>query len=82
MKNKYDFRSSSDILVIGALYLEYGDKAWTMLNGMFSIVLFDEKKEKFFIVRDHIGIIPLYYGKNDEGVVYVSSELKAIEKYC
>jgi len=34
------------------------------------------------IARDHMGIIPLYMGWDEQGVFYVASELKALEGYC
>ncbi len=50
---------------------------------VFLLLLFMTVKEnEYFIARDHMGIIPLYQGWDNEGHYYVSSELKALEKDC
>jgi asparagine synthase (glutamine-hydrolysing) len=46
---------------------------------MWGIVLYDNKLKRFWIGRDHVGIIPLYWGTGKEGELYVSSEFKCIE---
>lgn len=38
--------------------------------------------DKLYFVRDHIGIIPLYWGTNDKNELFVCSELKGIEDRC
>ena len=40
------------------------------------------KNKSFLIARDHVGIIPLYYGYDINGTLFVASELKAIEGIC
>lgn len=45
-------------------------------------MLYDEEKDAFLIARDPIGVIPLYIGYDDDGTVYVASELKALEGQC
>ena len=50
-----------------------------MLNGIFAFALFDKEKNHFLIARDHIGIIPLYKGYNENGTFFIASELKALE---
>ncbi|MGB4414424.1 MAG: asparagine synthase B, partial [Paludibacter sp.] len=52
------------------------------LNGIFAFALYDIEKNVYMIGRDHIGIIPLYQGWDDEGTYYVASELKALEGKC
>ncbi len=49
---------------------------------MFSIIIHDTVNEKTLIYKDHLGIIPLYYGENKDGSIYISSELKTIKEYC
>jgi asparagine synthase (glutamine-hydrolysing) len=41
-------------------------------------MLIDNTTKRFYFGRDHVGIIPLYWGTNSYGAVFVSSELKAI----
>ena len=49
---------------------------------MFAFVLYDEHKKQYLIARDPIGIIPLYYGFDDEHRLYVASEMKALVDVC
>ena len=78
----YDFKTESDCEIILALYEKYGIDFIDMLNGIFAFALFDKEKNHFLIVRDHIGIIPLYKGYNENGTFFIASELKALESYC
>jgi asparagine synthase (glutamine-hydrolysing) len=68
--------------VILALYREKGKDFMEDLNGIFAFALYDIEKNIFMIGRDHIGIIPLYQGWDNNGTYYVSSELKALEGQC
>lgn len=79
---KYDFQTGSDCEVILALYREKGIDFLEDLSGIFAFVLYDEEKDTFLIARDPVGVIPLYIGYDDDGTVYVASELKALEGQC
>ena len=79
---KYDFLTGSDCEVILALYKEKGVSFLDDLNGIFAFVLYDAEKDEFLIARDPIGVVPLYIGKDSDGTIYVSSELKALEGNC
>jgi len=81
-EGKYEFLTQSDCEVILALYREKGPHFMEDLNGIFAFALYDVEKNVFMIGRDHIGIIPLYQGWDDEGGYYVASELKALEGHC
>ena len=78
----YDFQTGSDCEVILALYREKGIDFLEDLSGIFAFVLYDEERDEFLIARDPIGVIPLYIGYDDNGMVYVASELKALEGQC
>lgn len=78
----YPFKTQSDCEVILALYQEKGADFLDDLNGIFGFALYDEEKDAFLIARDHMGIIPLYYGTDNDGQFYVASELKALEGIC
>jgi len=82
LKDNYDFQTDSDCEIILALYNEKGKKFLDDLNGIFAFALYDTHKNEFFIARDHMGIIPLYYGWDRKGTFYVASELKALEGVC
>ncbi len=78
----YQFSTLSDSEVVLALYLEKGPSFVEELNGIFGFVLYDGRDDSFFIARDHMGIIPLYYGKDEYGQIFVASELKSLEGFC
>lgn len=78
----YDFQTKSDCEVINALYLEKGTGFLDDLNGIFAFVLYDNKDHSYLIGRDHIGIIPLYYGYDKMGNFCVASEMKALINHC
>jgi len=78
----YNFKTQSDCEVILALYQEKGVNFLDDLNGIFGFALYDSKKNEYLIARDHIGIIPLYMGRDENGTFYVASELKALEGVC
>ena len=79
---KYDFMTGSDCEVILALYRDKGIGFLEDLSGIFAFALYDEQKNEFLIARDPIGVIPLYIGYDNDGKVYVASELKALEGQC
>ncbi|MDB4923346.1 asparagine synthase (glutamine-hydrolyzing) [Mucilaginibacter sp.] len=60
----YIFTTDSDTEVIAAAYLEYGENCVDYFNGMFSFVIYDRKKQKFFGARDRLGKKPFYYAYN------------------
>ncbi len=80
--DRYQFQTGSDCEVILALYREKGIGFLEELSGIFAFVLYDEALDAFLIARDPIGVIPLYIGYDDDGMVYVASELKALEGQC
>lgn len=78
----YPFQTHSDCEVILALYRKKGPAFLEDLNGIFAFALYDKEKNAYLIARDHMGIIPLYTGRDKFGHFYVSSELKALEGIC
>ena len=81
-EGKYHFQTGSDCEVILALYRDKGLDFLEELSGIFAFALYDAEKDTFLIARDPIGVIPLYIGYDDDGTLYVSSELKALEGNC
>lgn len=77
-KLKYEFRTHSDTEVIVASLDIYGlDWFLNEANGMFSIGIYDNYEEELIIVRDRMGIKPLYYYE-ENGAFIFSSEIKGI----
>ena len=81
-RDTYSFQTGSDCEVILALYRDQGVNFLEQFNGIFAFALYDEEQEAFLVARDPIGVIPLYIGYDDDGKVYVASELKALEGQC
>jgi len=81
-EGKYNFKTQSDCEVILALYKEKGPAFVDEMNGIFGFAIYDTQEDVYFIARDHMGIIPLYMGWDQEGTFYVASELKALEGVC
>lgn len=71
------FKTNSDVEVLPHLYDEYGPEFVQKLNGMFAIALYDKSRKEVFLVRDRLGIKPLYYALVDGNLMF-SSELKSI----
>ena len=81
-EGQYSFQTESDCEVLLALYQEKGASFMDELNGIYAFAVYDTQKDKYFIARDHMGIIPLYMGWDAHGTFYVASELKALEGIC
>jgi asparagine synthase (glutamine-hydrolysing) len=77
IKKGHRFETSSDTEVILHMYSEYGNSFVNDLNGMFAFIIYDKKKKKLFIARDHFGIKPLYWYHDDQKILF-ASEIKSI----
>jgi len=71
------FKTDCDTEVIIHAYEEWGAECVKQFNGMFAFLLWDSRKQRIWIVRDRLGIKPLYYYKDGEKLI-ASSEIKAI----
>jgi len=81
LKEKYEFVSTSDSEVILHGYKEWGIKGLLKrIEGMYAISVYDKLKDRVFLVRDRVGIKPMYYAVFNDCIVW-ASELKAIELY-
>ena len=78
----YAYQTHSDCEVILPLYRQFGADFLNQLEGMFAFVLWDDAAGRWLIGRDPIGIIPLYYGHDAHGNLYVGSELKSLAPVC
>lgn len=73
----YQYRSRSDTETILFAYKEWGEECFKKFLGMFAISIWDEEKQEVFIIRDRIGIKPLYYA-NPDGRFLWASEIKVL----
>lgn len=71
------FRSRSDTEVLLTAWQEWGEKALDRLDGMFAFALFDRQERTLYLVRDQIGIKPLFYNLRG-GSIFFSSELLSL----
>ena len=79
IKNIVDFKTKSDTEVILHYFKLYGPKCFDHFEGMWSLAIFDTKKNKLVLSRDRFGEKPLYIMKKKEGI-YFGSEIKYIKK--
>lgn len=81
LKNKgHLFKTKTDTEVILHGYEEWKEQLFNKLRGMFAFIIYDVKKEKLIGARDHFGIKPFYYYKDNELFIF-SSEIKAMLKH-
>ncbi|NLP11753.1 asparagine synthase (glutamine-hydrolyzing) [bacterium] len=73
----HQFCSDSDVEVIVHLYEIFGDDFIHYLNGQFALALWDQRRQRLILARDHIGICPLYYYQDADRFIF-ASEIKAL----
>lgn len=76
-KKGHKYKTNSDTETLIHLYEEYGEDSPSLLRGMFAYAIWDTNRKKLFLVRDRLGIKPLYYVLTPSGLVF-ASEIKAI----
>jgi asparagine synthase (glutamine-hydrolysing) len=76
----HTFRTKSDSEVIVHLYEEFGYDFCNRLDGDWAFVVVDG--DDFIAGRDPMGVKPLYYGLDERGRIYFSSEMKPIADQC
>jgi asparagine synthase (glutamine-hydrolysing) len=74
------FSTKSDIETLLHAYEEYGVGCLRMLNGQFSVAIWDKGKKQIFLARDPLGITPLYYTFHKNKLIF-GSEIKSILAY-
>ncbi|CAG1066057.1 asparagine synthase (glutamine-hydrolysing) [uncultured bacterium] len=77
IKAGHVFRSATDTEVIVHAYEEYGREFGGRFNGMFAIGLWDGRKKELLLVRDRLGVKPLYYHRNGQFISF-ASEIKSL----
>jgi asparagine synthase (glutamine-hydrolysing) len=69
--------SSSDTEVVLRAFAARGVHSFRLLNGIFAFAIYDKQTRKLFLVRDRLGVKPLYFRMIDEGLSF-SSEIKPL----
>ena len=73
------FKTNSDTEVIIKLFKEYGEDSFKMLSGIFAIAIWNSKENELSLIRDIVGVKPLYYYHDiNEKKFYFSSLIKSI----
>jgi asparagine synthase (glutamine-hydrolysing) len=72
----HTFRSECDTEVLLHAYEQWGIECLDRFNGMFAFCLWDRPRRKLILVRDRLGIKPLYYLEDPYGIAF-ASEVKA-----
>ena len=73
----YKFNTHCDTEVFLKLYYHFKEKAFSYINGMFSVCILDLNKNYFLLARDRMGEKPLYYYNKDNTFIF-ASEIKSI----
>ena len=80
IKNELDdpsLQTDSDTTVLLAAWEKWGEACLSRLNGMFAFAIWDKLKKQMFIVRDRLGIKPVYYSGNHNQLLF-SSEVRGL----
>lgn len=76
-KKGYQFESYSDTEVLLFSYIEWGADCLKHINGIFAFGVWDEKEKEVFLVRDHLGVKPLFYSIKNNNLIF-GSQIKAL----
>ncbi|MEE0532292.1 MAG: asparagine synthase (glutamine-hydrolyzing), partial [Anaerostipes hadrus] len=74
------FSTTSDTEVVLTGYIRHGISYMEQLNGIFAIALWDGKRKKLYLIRDRVGVKPLFYTKQGDTLIF-SSEIKGLFAY-
>jgi asparagine synthase (glutamine-hydrolysing) len=74
----YPYRTNGDMEVVLPLARALGKEFVHQLNGMYALALYDGDADRLLLVRDRLGIKPLYWAKLPSGAIVYASEIKAM----
>lgn len=73
----HSFRGKSDTEVLLHMYVAHGDAMFSRLNGIFALAIWDPRDARLLVVRDALGVKPLYFSETSAGFAFCS-ELKGL----
>ena len=75
----YNFKTTSDTEVVIYMFHKYGIESFKKLSGIFAISLWDENSKTLYLIRDIVGVKPLYYFYDEsKNFIYFSSSIKSL----
>jgi asparagine synthase (glutamine-hydrolysing) len=81
IEHGHSFNSNTDTEVILKGFEQWGTAVFEKLNGIFAFALWDDRNKELFLVRDRLGVKPLYFYQNDN-CFYFGSEIKSFRIVC
>ncbi|MFJ7891339.1 asparagine synthase (glutamine-hydrolyzing) [Lysinibacillus xylanilyticus] len=73
----HHFTTHSDTEVLLTAYIEWKEQCVEFLNGIFAFGIWDEQSQSLFLCRDRLGVKPLFYTEQQDGLLF-ASEVKAL----
>lgn len=74
------FNTNSDTEVFLHAYIRWGVDAFERMQGIFSAAIYDEERKEVILIRDHLGVKPLFYSVLGDALIF-SSEIKSLLQY-
>ncbi len=74
----HPFHTTCDTEVLLNAYIEWGSDCLDRLNGIFAFGVWNDKEQSLFLARDRVGVKPLFYTQDNNGMYLFGSEPKAI----
>ena len=71
---EYAFRTTSDTEMIIAAYATWGPDCLTYFRGMYAFAIWDKQERELFVVRDRLGVKPLYYFSDGQRLIFASEQ--------
>lgn len=73
----HQFDTESDTEVLLHAYLQWDEKCVEHLNGIFAFAIWDQRRERLMLGRDHLGVKPLFYCERGDQIIF-GSEIKSL----
>jgi asparagine synthase (glutamine-hydrolysing) len=74
----YFFKTNSDTEVILYLFHKFNVEGFKKLSGIFAIAIWDNDSKALYLIRDTVGVKPIYYYKNFNNEIFFSSSIKSL----